>query len=168
MWGVRRLIQDHDPFFRQRLFVGKRCVWGRVVMVQDPLVGWQFWPHTTNPLSQKLEMKLLVDSLTRWDKPSVHYPFALKETNQHCHDFWFWHLRFLVAGWSWGFPLNTLLLCLRVILKNPIFIPSNDLVIFLSLNKNFMLILCSKYLSNIFLTSYSNTTSVKAQQLCTR
>jgi hypothetical protein len=39
---------------------------------------------------------------------------------------------------------------------------------FSSLNKNFMLILCSKYLSFIFLMSYPNTTSVKAQQLCTR
>jgi hypothetical protein len=44
-------------------------------MMQDPLVGEQFWPHTMNLLSQmfqNLEVKLLVDSVTRWDKLSVH------------------------------------------------------------------------------------------------
>jgi hypothetical protein len=36
------------------------------------------------------KIKLLVDSLIRWDKLSKHYPFAVEETNQHG------------LGFSWG------------------------------------------------------------------
>jgi hypothetical protein len=83
----------------------------------------QFWPHTMNlmfKMFQNLEIKLLVDSLTRWNKLLVYYLFAVKETNQHYPGFL--HLHFLGAGWSWRHPLHALLLCPRVILKNLTFI----------------------------------------------
>jgi hypothetical protein len=54
--------------------------------MEGPLLIWeQLWPHTGNPnseLFQKFEIKLLLDTLTRWDKLSVCYPFAARETNQ--------------------------------------------------------------------------------------
>jgi hypothetical protein len=37
-----------------------------------------------------------------------------------------------------------------------------------TLKKKIMLTLCAKYLSPIFMMTYENITSVKAQQLCTR
>jgi hypothetical protein len=82
--------------------------------------------HNEPAVSDVPKLELLVDSLTRWDKLLVYYPFAIKETNEHCSDFWFLHLHFLGAGWSWTLPLHALLLCLRVILKNLTFILIND------------------------------------------
>jgi hypothetical protein len=37
-------------------------------------------------------------SLTRWDKLPLHYPFAVKEINQHYLDSWRWQPCFLRAG----------------------------------------------------------------------
>jgi hypothetical protein len=56
-------------------------------MVQNPL-GKQFWPQ--NPLSQtsqNLEIKLLVESDQAGETRGAHYPFGMKEINQHCQDF---------------------------------------------------------------------------------
>jgi hypothetical protein len=51
--------------------------------------------------------------------------------------------------------------------KKPTFIPSDDSVYtFWSLKKNLMLILFSKYLLPIFLTSYLNITLIWTKQLC--
>jgi hypothetical protein len=66
--------------------------------VQGPFAGKQFWPFETNQLSytfQNLEMNILVGSLTRWDKFSVHYPFVVKEASQPSLIF---DQRFLEAG----------------------------------------------------------------------
>jgi hypothetical protein len=46
-------------------------------------LGKQFWLHTTRPLSETFEnfdIKLLVRSLTMWNKLKVHYPFAVEES----------------------------------------------------------------------------------------
>lgn len=115
-------------------------------MVQDPLVGEQFSPRMMNLLSQtfqNLEIKLLVDSLARWNRLSMHYPFAAKEANQHEPR----DVPYVLCCFFWG-----------VTLKTPTFMSVDVCSAIPTLNKNFTLILCSKYLLPIFMMSCSNTT----------
>jgi hypothetical protein len=51
-------------------------------MAQDPLVKEQFWPHLLPQIFQNWEIKVLVNSVTRWDKLLMHNPFAIKEKSQ--------------------------------------------------------------------------------------
>jgi hypothetical protein len=81
IWLLDGLLQVHHKFFCRNLLEGENCLRVCIVMKQDPLLGNQFWPHTTNQLYQmfqNLEIKLVVDSLTRWDKLLALYPFAVK------------------------------------------------------------------------------------------
>jgi hypothetical protein len=97
VWWVSEVIRDHGGFCRQKLFDGKRRVWGRVATAQDQLVGASY----EEPLSQTLQIlniKLLVDSLTKQYKRWMHYFVAVKETNHNFIVFWLWHPRCL---WEW-------------------------------------------------------------------
>jgi hypothetical protein len=89
-------------------------------MLQDPLVGEELWPHTTNPLSQTfqgLKGRLLVDSPIRWDALSCIIPLQSKKQISIFFGFRFDTRALLGAGLSPTFPLHVLPLCLRVILK---------------------------------------------------
>jgi hypothetical protein len=64
------MFSSHGRFFRQSLHDGKRLEWGRIVMLQDPLVWEKLWPLPTNLLSQTFQNskgRLLVNSPIRWD-----------------------------------------------------------------------------------------------------
>jgi hypothetical protein len=59
-------------------------------MAEESLIGERFGHHTTYPLYrmfQRLEIKLLVSGLTRFDKFSMLCPSEVKETCQHFHGF---------------------------------------------------------------------------------
>jgi hypothetical protein len=126
------------------------CVTRHIVMVYNPLVKKQFWPHLLSQMSQNLEIKILVNSATKWDKLLLHNPFAVKEINQHSLDFRFWHLHFFTAQYVWRFPLHALPLCLSVIQKKLNFHPQWWLCSPIPwMNKNFTLIL-SLNVSHLF------------------
>jgi hypothetical protein len=83
----KRGVPGPRQILRQKLLDRKRCTCVRCAMVQDPRVGEQFRPYTMNPLPQMfkiLDVILLVDSLSWWNKLSKHYLFTFKETNKHC------------------------------------------------------------------------------------
>jgi hypothetical protein len=70
---------------------------------------------------QCLGIKLLIDSLNRWDKFLVHYPFVVKKKKTNIV------LTFDFQNWAfWGFPLNSLPLHLMVTLENPVSISTDS------------------------------------------
>jgi hypothetical protein len=106
IWWVSGVLQGHDRFFRHKLLDGKRWVWGRVVMEQDPLVGKQFWPYAMNPMSmtfQNLEIKLLVGSTDRVGQNVGAKPLCSRRNNSTLLTR-FWQPRFLGTGWTWRLP----------------------------------------------------------------
>jgi hypothetical protein len=62
----------------------------RISTVQGPHVG-ETWLHTTDLFSRmpkNVDMKVLDDTLTRWDKHSVHFSFVTQKTNIHAFLGW--------------------------------------------------------------------------------
>lgn len=112
--------------FGQKLLDRKHCVRRYVVMVQDPLVGEQFWPHTMNPLSQTFQNLKIKTS--GWQCDQLWQTLsALSLCHQRNKLILSWLFTLTPAlSWVrviWRFPLHALPLCLRIYTEKPSFHP---------------------------------------------
>lgn len=152
--------------FGQKFLDRKHCARRYVVMVQDPLVGEQFWPHTMNPLSQTSQNLKIKTSGWQFDQMGQTLS-ALSLCHQRNKPILSW-LFILTPALSWvrviwRFPLHALPLVSGYIQKNPAFTLSDDSV----QPSGILLNLLQKISANFPLSSQMIVTEVTGHHLCT-
>jgi hypothetical protein len=120
-----------DQFlFCQKLHDGKHFVWGCTDMVQDPLVGEQFWPHNGFTVSDVPE---LGDETFSWPSDYVGQSLGTFSLCSQRNKWTQSLLLILTSTLSWGrapgdFHCTHCCFFHRVLLRNLTFIPSDESV----------------------------------------
>jgi hypothetical protein len=107
IWWVTAAFQGHSSFFGQNLLDTKNCGWRHLRRGAESTCRRNYSGLKRRTRCRRrfhsLDNKLQADSLARWDKMSIHYPSAIKETNRRCLDFLLDIRTFLGRGEPWDF-----------------------------------------------------------------
>jgi hypothetical protein len=156
MWSLEMILYDGEEegpqsISSQKLLDGKRYVWGRVVKVHlsGNTSGLTRWTCC-------LRRSKLGGNISGWQSDQVGQTLGAIFICSQRHNSTLSWLLILTSALPWGLVSLVISTAHSAALSqghtgNPTFVPSDDLVDFFPiLNRNYILILCSKYLSPIF------------------